>query len=71
MIAALHHLARTERPSPICVAVHGIFVGGAYRDLLEAGAGRVVTCNTIPHESNAIDVSGALAQAVAERLPKP
>ena len=70
MIATLHHLVRTKRASPICVAVHGIFADGAYRDLLEAGASRVATCNTIPHESNVIDVSAALAHAVAERLEK-
>jgi ribose-phosphate pyrophosphokinase len=70
MIAALHHLAGSKTPPPICVAVHGIFAGGAYRDLLEAGASRVATCNTIPHESNVIDMSAALAHAVAERLPK-
>jgi ribose-phosphate pyrophosphokinase len=68
MIAALHHLAGSKTPPPICV--HGIFAGGAYRDLLEAGASRVATCNTIPHESNVIDMSAALAHAVAERLPK-
>jgi ribose-phosphate pyrophosphokinase len=71
MIATLHHLALSATPPPTCVAVHGIFAGEAYRELLEAGARRVATCNTIPHESNAIDVTGALAKAVTARLAKP
>jgi ribose-phosphate pyrophosphokinase len=68
MIATLHHLADTGTLPPICIAVHGIFAGSAYRELLDAGASRVATCNTIPHHSNAIDVNGALADAIAARL---
>jgi hypothetical protein len=32
--------------------------------LLAAGADSVVTCNTIPHRSNAIDVSELVAAAM-------
>jgi ribose-phosphate pyrophosphokinase len=68
MIATLHHLAERGALPPTCIAVHGIFTGTAYRDLLDAGARRVATCNTIAHDSNAIDVTGALADAIAERV---
>lgn len=51
-------------PAPICLAVHAIFAEGAYGALLEAGAASVVTCNTIAHASNAIDVQPLLARAV-------
>jgi ribose-phosphate pyrophosphokinase len=68
MIAALQHLVDRRTLPPTCIAVHGIFAGMAYRQLLDAGASRVVTCNTIPHDSNAIDVTGALADAIAARL---
>jgi ribose-phosphate pyrophosphokinase len=68
MIATLHHLAERGTLPPTCVAVHGIFAGTAYRDLLDAGARRVATCNTIAHDSNAIDVTGALADAIAQRV---
>lgn len=68
MIAALHHLVDRGTLPPTCIAVHGIFAGTAYRELLDAGASRVATCNTIPHDSNAIDVTGALADAIAARL---
>ncbi len=33
-----------------------------------SGAGRIVTCNTVPHETNAIDLDPALAAAVSEVL---
>lgn len=68
MIATLHHLADKETLPPTCIAVHGIFAGTAYRELLDAGASRVATCNTIPHDSNAIDVTQALADAIAGHL---
>ena len=53
-----------ERPA--CAAVHGLFCEDAEAKLLAAGARRIVTCNTIEHPSNGIDVSGLLIEAVAE-----
>jgi ribose-phosphate pyrophosphokinase len=49
---------------PVCVAVHALFAGDAERDLRAEGA-RIVSCNTVPHVSNAIDVSDLLADGVA------
>ena len=54
--------------APICIAVHGVFAPGAYRELLAAGAGRVVTTNTIAHSTNAIDVASALAPAIRRQI---
>ncbi|WP_137390392.1 ribose-phosphate pyrophosphokinase [Rhodoligotrophos defluvii] len=68
MIETVRHLQRTGMPAPVCIAVHGIFAGDAYRELLAAGAARVVTCNTVPHETNAIDVTGLLADGVRAAL---
>jgi ribose-phosphate pyrophosphokinase len=48
-----------------------VFAGDAYPRLLAAGARRVVTCNTIPHPSNEIDVHDLLAQAAARHLAAP
>jgi ribose-phosphate pyrophosphokinase len=42
------------------------FSGGAYGELRAAGAARIATCNTIPHETNAIDVTELLAESVRE-----
>lgn len=61
--------------APVCVGVHGLFAGDAHRQLREAGAASVVTTDTVPNADAAIDVSDALAQAVAaivgEAGPRP
>ncbi len=49
---------------PICVAVHGLFVENAYESLLRSGIGKIITCNTVAHQSNLIDVSQLLVQAI-------
>lgn len=64
MIATVGHLRRAALPAPVCIGVHGLFAGGAYDELVAAGAAVVATCNTVPHPSNAIDLSTALADGV-------
>lgn len=66
MIAATRHIVGAGHRPPVCVGVHAIFAGAAYDDLSRSGATRIVTCNTVPHPTNAIDVHPALVQAVAE-----
>ncbi|HSG29989.1 MAG TPA: ribose-phosphate pyrophosphokinase [Thermodesulfobacteriota bacterium] len=60
MIETISHLKNTGMRPPVCVGVHAIFVGDANEDLINAGAERVVTCNTVVHQSNEIDVSDLL-----------
>jgi ribose-phosphate pyrophosphokinase len=59
--------------SPVCLAVHGIFAGGAHDELIAAGCRRVVTCNTVPNPTSDIDVTALLAQGIrtlwSEALP--
>jgi len=57
MIETVGHLKNAGLRPPICIGVHGVFADKAYQDLINSGAANVVTCNTIPHESNAIDLS--------------
>ena len=66
MIETVGHLVRAGLRSPVCVGVHAVFAGSAYADLRSAGAGQVVTCNTIPHESNRIDVCPLFAGSMRE-----
>lgn len=70
MIETLGHLKRLGLRAPWCIGTHGVFAGKAYEDLLAAGAARVITCNTIPHPSNAIDVSSLLASALEHLISK-
>ena len=63
MIETVGHLLQAGMRAPICVAVHAIFAEEAHSELKNAGASRVVSCNTIEHVSNALDISNALAEA--------
>ena len=65
MIETIAQLRRNSLRAPVCVGVHAIFAGDAYAALQAAGAERIVTCNTIAHPSNVIDVNGAICSAVA------
>ena len=61
MIETVGHLREAGLAPPVCIGVHGLFADNAYRDLQESGVARIVTSNTVPHKTNAIDVSGLLA----------
>ncbi|MBD1396408.1 ribose-phosphate pyrophosphokinase [Pontibacter sp. JH31] len=63
MIETVLHLKQLTPVAPVCIGVHAVFAEGAYKALLEAGAAQVVTCNTIPHASNGIQVEALLAEA--------
>jgi len=64
MIEAVRLLSSQEWPSPVCVAVHGLFADDADSLLHRLGA-RVVTTNSVPHATNAIDIGKALATYIA------
>ena len=68
MIETMTHLKRAGLPPPVCAGVHAVMAGTAYADLLAAGAASVVTCNTITHASNDIDVTPPIADAVRAML---
>lgn len=65
MIETVGHLKKAGMKAPVCVGVHAVFSGRAYRDLLASGVAGVTTCNTIPHESNAIDLSDLYVDFIA------
>lgn len=64
LAAATGALLRAGLPAPLCVAVHALFDAQALDTLRAAGVRRVVTCDTIPHATNAIRMTSALARAV-------
>lgn len=64
MLATIRQLRTAGLAAPVCVGVHAVFADRAYEDLLAQGASRVVTCNTIPHPSNAVDLSPPLMAAL-------
>ncbi|HMA06573.1 MAG TPA: ribose-phosphate pyrophosphokinase, partial [Ramlibacter sp.] len=64
LLAAVAALREAGLTAPQCVAVHALFDPDALYRLLEAGVSRVVTCDTIPHPTNAIEMTPLLAKAV-------
>lgn len=68
MAAALAHVCDQGFEAPVCMAVHGIFAGDAEAALKAAGVGRIVTCNTVEHASNAICIAGPLVAGIHELI---
>jgi ribose-phosphate pyrophosphokinase len=64
MIETIRHLKVIGAKPPVCIVVHPIFAGIRTQTLIEAGAKQVVSCNTIPHNSNELDLSEILAAAI-------
>ena len=69
MIATVKHLEDLGMSAPICIGVHPVFAANAFQDLLNAGVERIVTCNTIPHISNDIDVSDLFTAVLEQTTP--
>jgi len=63
-VAIKQLLAQGSEP-PICIGIHGIFSENAEQRLLHAGAAEIITCNTVLHTSNQIDVTGLIAENLA------
>jgi ribose-phosphate pyrophosphokinase len=53
---------------PVCLAIHALFAEGVEERLRQAGVKQLVTANTVPHPSNGIDISGALARCLQDRF---
>lgn len=64
MIETVGHLKKAGMKAPVCIGVHAVFAGSAYHDLKNSGVQQIITCNTIPHESNQIDLSDILAKEI-------
>lgn len=68
MIETVGHLRDAGMQAPVCVGVHAVFADRAYETLLAAGPAKIATANTIAHISNEVDVTSAVADAVADLL---
>jgi ribose-phosphate pyrophosphokinase len=65
MLEAVRMILQPNAPRPICIAVHGLFADQSDRPLIQAGA-RVVTSNSVPHQTNDIDVGEIVTDAIKE-----
>ena len=66
MLSTLDRLETAGMPRALIVGVHGLFAAESF-ELLSSRA-QVVTTNTVPHSSNAIDISGTIAEALASSV---
>jgi ribose-phosphate pyrophosphokinase len=64
MIETIRHLTDAGYAPAICIGVHALFADDAYAGLKSAGAADIVTCTTVRHPSNAIDLTQTLAEGV-------
>ena len=63
LLETIKELRKLGSKKITCIGVHGVFAEGAYEKLMRAKV-HVVTCNTIQHKSNKIDVSGLIAENI-------
>ena len=62
MVEAARMLAAAGMVRPICIGIHALFANDSHESLRQVAA-RTATTNTVPHESNEIDVTEVVAQA--------
>lgn len=67
-IAAMAMLRQQGLPSAICVAVHAVFAVDAADVMAQVGPERVLSCNTIVHASNVIDLRPAMAESLLDLI---
>ncbi|MBE0482575.1 MAG: ribose-phosphate diphosphokinase [Bacterioplanes sp.] len=68
LLRTAEHIQRQGLMPPICIGVHAVFAAGAEQEMRTGPIADIITCNTIPHASNGIDVSAMLAQGVMELI---
>ena len=68
MEVAVSQLLAHGLSSPVIVGVHGIFAEDSHQRLLAAGAVQVISTNTVPHSTNAIDLSAMIATTVTKLI---
>jgi ribose-phosphate pyrophosphokinase len=64
MIETVKHLQVLQMNPPVCIGVHAVFAGNSYEKLKQEGVSKIITCNTILHSSNGIDITGLLAETI-------
>jgi len=62
MIGTVEHLNDAGMKKTVCIGIHAVFAGDGYEALKNAKVAEIITCNTIPHKTNKIDVSDIIAR---------
>ena len=64
MIKTVKHLNAAGMKPTVCIGVHALFSEDAYQKLSESGIDKVVTCNTVLHSTNQIDLSDLIVESL-------
>jgi ribose-phosphate pyrophosphokinase len=66
MEVAIKQLAAQGFAAPIVLGVHGLFADDAVDRLKASGAMQIVSTNSVPHASNAIDIADVMVNAITQ-----
>lgn len=62
MIETANHLLKAGFNKPVCIGVHAIFAGNAYMELMHTGVDRIISTDSIRHETNRINIAELIFQ---------
>jgi len=68
MIETIKNLNSLNMQEPVCIGVHAVFADDAYAKLKDEKVSEIITCNSIPHISNKIDLSSILGEEIQRQL---
>ena len=66
MMETVKHLQLLNMPPPICIGIHALFNTETEQNIMRAGAEKIITCNTILHSTNQIDITNIIAKGIVE-----
>ncbi len=64
MARTIEHLDKANIKKIICIGVHGLFSDDGYETLKNTTVSRIVTTNTIVHETNCIDIDQLIVKGI-------
>jgi ribose-phosphate pyrophosphokinase len=68
MVATVQRLKELGMKPPVCIGIHAVFSGDAYEKLQAAGVQKIISCDSITHQSNGITILPLLVEAVQGSL---
>ena len=66
MMETVKNLQLLNMPPPICIGIHALFNTETEQNIMLAGAEKIITCNTILHSTNQIDITNIIAKGIVE-----
>ncbi|MBV1916289.1 MAG: ribose-phosphate pyrophosphokinase [Pseudomonadales bacterium] len=64
MLETIKYLQQAGMNAPLCIGIHALFDEQTYQ-LLQGSGAKVITCNTVNHHSNKIDINSAIVAQIA------